>query len=477
MVLLSLALALFPRPQLPAQEPALAQVTPERIGADVRFLADNALAGRNTPSLGLEVAAGFVIARLERLGLEPAGTEGYRQPFPLTVRRLDPERTTLAVGGARGERALVFGKDYYPERLSHLVEWTAEGPLVSGGTGEPLEVTAANPAGRWVVLFDQGGKVRPALQRFAEAGAAGVLVTPGPDYGQNPYVIRFEPTAQSMLAGLTTRASNAQPKGPDLPVVMLPTTTWKELVQLTDVELGDLVDGVPEAGVDLGLRVVDQRVPVDPRGEASNIVARLTGRDPAKAHEVVLLMAHYDGRGAPGGEVHNGADDNASGSAALLALAEALTANGPLDRTVMLLWTAGNAKGRLGAKAWTSAPTLGKGELVFLAIELTTLGLGHPETLRVAPGPTRTWNSDWVDRFKPHAAGEGFPMLPDGDRDWPRSAARVLARGLTVPTVLVSAGAHKVHGTPQDVAVPLRMDKIARAARAVWGLVVEAADF
>lgn len=473
MLLTSLALALLALPQEPVQDSPLDQVTAARIRADIRFLADDALLGRDTPSVGLGVAAGFLIARLQRLGLEPAGSEGYRQPFPLTVRRIDPDATFLKVIGETGTRHFVMGEDYYPERLSHLVQWQAEGPLVSGGTGEAVEVAAAASTGRWVVMFDAGGKVRPALQRFAEAGAAGVLLTPGPDYSQDTYEARFAATAERMLSGLTTRKTDKGLKGPDLPVVMLPPETWQAIAGLSS-EVDLLVEEVPEAGTDLLMQVIDRRTPIDPDGQASNVVARMTGSDPARAHEVVLLLAHYDAQGAPGGEVHAGADDNASGSAALLAIAEALAAHGPLDRTVMLLWTAGNTKGRLGVESWAAGPTLGEGERVVLAIELDAIGLGERSTLTVTPGPTLTWHSEWLDRFKRHAADEGFPVLPDGDLGWPRSEARVLARALTIPVVSISAGKHDNHRTVDDVVFPMKMKKIARAARAVWRLVLEA---
>lgn len=85
-LLLGLAL-LAPRNDL---EVGLEAVSSSRIGSDVRFLASEALGGRGTPSAGLEVAALYIKARLERLGFQAGGADGFFHEYPLVMQRVDP---------------------------------------------------------------------------------------------------------------------------------------------------------------------------------------------------------------------------------------------------------------------------------------------------------------------------------------------------------------------------------------------------
>lgn len=449
----------------------LDRVTVPAVRADVRFLSDQVLGGRGTPSTGLEIAAAYLEARFRRLGLSPAGEEGFRQPIPLVHRRIDPAATLLTVEVGGVVHRLVFGADYYPERLAHLVPWSSTGELVSAGTGQAPEVDPLDLAGKWVVLFEAGGpKMRPALQRVAAAGAAGAIVTPAPVYGGNPYASRFEDTATKMLDGITTRPG-PDLEGPDLPVVTLPRGSWLVIEELAGVEQEG--NEPPEAGTTYGATIADQRALVDPAQPASNVIARLDGHHPALAKEVIVVMAHYDGPGTLGGLHHPGADDNASGTAALLAVAEALAAHGGLARSVLFVATAGNGQGNLGAESFAGATGLPEDERVVMLVELDSLGNGPPDGIQAAPGPSSTWYSEWVSRFAQAAAQEGFPVMQDGDPSWARSEARHVARTLEVATVLVTGGRHARHRTIDDRPQSMNVEKATRAARAVVRLVTE----
>lgn len=456
-----------------AQDPVgLDRVTVPAMRADVRFLADPALGGRKTPSVGLEVAAGYIEARMRRLGLAPAGTEGFRQAVPLTQRRIDPDATgmTVTVGGA--VHRLVFGSDYYPERLAHLVPWSVKGELVSVGTGQGVEVDPLDLKGKWVVIFEVGGqKVRPALQRVAAAGAVGAIVTPAPDYRGNAYVSRFGDAATRMLDGITTRPGS-ELDGPDLPMVTAPRGTWLVIEELSGVE----VEGSepPLAGTNYGVVIEDRRSLVEPSQSATNVLARLEGARPDLAKEVVVVMAHYDGPGILGGLHHPGADDNASGTAALLAVAEALVTGGGVGRSVLFAATAGNGQGNLGAERFADLTGLASDERVVMLVELESLGNGPPDGIQVGPGPSSTWHNPWVGRFTQAAAAEGFPAVQDADIPWARSEARQVSRSLEIASVLVTGGRHARHRTIDDRMQAVNMGKVVRATRAAVRLILEA---
>lgn len=123
----------------------------------------------------------------------------------------------------------------------------------------------------------------------------------------------------------------------------------------------------------------DYRQPFGP-GYA-NILAELPGTDAADDHDVILLGAHYDHVGygnpnnsfGPYGQIHNGADDNASGVAVLLELARQLQVRGPFPRTICLAFWDAEEAGLLGSQHWVNHPTLGRAR-VRLAINLDMIG-------------------------------------------------------------------------------------------------------
>ena len=436
--------------------------------ADVDFLCDPLLEGRATPSRGLRTAAAFIRARFERLGIAALHEDGYEDPIPLAYRRIDPKRTHLVLEGQAGRLELTFGEDYFPERLSHLVPWSATGPLISVGTGQSPEIAPLDLVGKWVVLFEhESPRLRPALQRLAAAGAAGAIVAPGPHYAGDTFADRFGDGARKMLDGITTRLGG-EPRGPDLPLVALPRTTWERIEAWSGVH--SPADEPTEAGTSYGVVVHDRRTLVEEVPVAPNLVGFLPGTDPTLAGELLLVVAHYDGPGTLGGRLYPGANDNASGTAALLALAEALAKRGRLSRGVLFLATAGSGQGSLGARRFLTHTGLEEGQRVVLVVELESLGGGPPDAIRVGPPLTSTWRTPLVGSFAEFAAAQGFPVVQEADRTWPRSEARVLTQGLEAPSILITGGPTHRERTPEDRPHLVQYGKVARASRAALAL-------
>lgn len=446
----------------------LDRITPARVAADVNFLADPELGGRGMPSAGLEICAAFLELRLRRLGLEPGSGGTYRQAIPYDHRRIDREKTGLTLAGERGALRLAFGEDYYPERLAHLVDWDVSGSLVSVGYGRPEDLARCELEGRLAVLFEPpGARIRQQLQSMAAAGAVGVLVTPAPGEVPLNYERRFADIGRAMQQGLTTRPSSSR-RGPDVPVVMLPRSGWERLA----AHAGHDPAAMPSAGTQLGLEAHDRRAIIDPAPLATNVVGVLPGADASLAP--ILLVAHYDGVGRPGGLVHPGADDNGSGTAALLAVADALSQHGPLARPVVFLWTAGSQQGYLGARSFAAEPGWTEGTKPHLIIELDAIGGGPPDGLRTGPVPNDPWYSEWVTRFNSSATPEGFWSILDADETWPRSEARILATTFQCPSLLVTGGEQAYHRTVDDRPLRVSTKKVAGVARATFRFVLEA---
>lgn len=446
-------------------------ITEAKVYADLSWLCDDLLEGRGTPSVELELAAGFIENRVRHLGLSPGFEGDYRQPIPIALRRIDVEETELEFRHEGGRERLTFGQDYYPERLPHLVDWEVTGAVVSAGSGQEIELRDIDWTGKVAVVFERGGeKIRPTLQRLAGAGAAMAIVTPDLQYSWNAYDAAYGDAATAMLDGITTRQGGTL-KGPDLPVVMLPRESRDKMLDWGGWE--DF-DSLPPAGTELTLELTDKRALVDPNQPASNVIARIEGKNPALAHQVICVVAHYDGPGRLAGVVHPAADDNATGVAATLAIAEALSAHGPLDRTVMFLWTAGSSQGSLGAQVFIDSSPLREGESLELLIELDSLASGPPDAIQIGPSRNSTWHSEWVSAAGDCALASEFPFLQDADAGWNRSEVRRIAMAHTVPSVLFTGGKHHRHRTPEDNWVNARRKKVAMAARAAYRLVLNA---
>lgn len=362
------------------------------ISARLRFLADDLLEGRGTGARGGEIAAQYLAAQFMGMGLEPAGDSGtYFHRVPIVTLVPSP---TLEVTGGAPVRALRYPEEYvaWAERADSLV--SASGELVFVGFG----VTA--PEWQWddyqgmdlrgkilLMLVNDPGLRDPSifrgriltyygrwtykLEEAARRGAAGVLLvhddtmaTYGWSTVRNSWTgdqVRLErPPTSLAFGGWITQSAAAQmlrARGLDLSQLMNAAARRDFQPVATGVEL--------RATVRSALR----------RTTTANVVGRWPGGDPTLRDEVVLLTAHYDHLGIAqepvnGDSILNGALDNASGVATMLAVADAFVRSGVRPRrSLLFVGTAAEEKGLLGAQALAERPP------VPLALIAATLNL------------------------------------------------------------------------------------------------------
>jgi hypothetical protein len=125
---------------------ALDSVRAENLSADVHFMADDAMGGRDTPSEGLRLSARFIRARLQRLGFQPGARDGWFHTYPLETRQIDAAGSGLAIEGRGALRALTFGRDYFPW-MRRIENATVTGAVTF--VGEAEEFAGFELAGRW----------------------------------------------------------------------------------------------------------------------------------------------------------------------------------------------------------------------------------------------------------------------------------------------------------------------------------------
>ena len=453
--------AAAPSASAEALERVLAAVRPDDLRADVRFLASGELGGRGTPSLGQRIAARFLQARMQRLGWTPGAEGGWFHGFELYARRLEAEGTRATWSSAGLGRPLVYGRDFgvHP---SEPVGGSWTGGVVLAGTGTRPELAGLELGGRWLLCADGSGLERDHAGARA-AGALGFLVVTADlaHAGTPP----FEDWQQRLRRPFPRWPLPQD--GDTLPTVRLAPACAREL--LADAGSASL----PPAGTQL-----DGELSVTLAGAGrialENVCALWPGEGPL-ASEVIIVSAHYDHVGVSprSGEIYHGADDNGSGSAGLLALAEALTAHGPLERSVLLLWLSAEELGLLGARAWCEDPWLPEGLRPVANINLDMIGRNDGDHILLTPSPDHPERNRVADVLEAALREEGFARVEDGDEFWERSDHAMFAEHLGLPVAFACNGEHADYHQPSDTAEKLDYDKAARCARATLRALLE----
>lgn len=357
------------RPAVVSEEErsAAAAISANRMRADVRFLGSDLLEGRAPGTRGDRLARAYVASRFEAIGLEPGVPGGaWEQPFDLVgIVSSAPERADVSRGDATEE--LRFLTDYVAvsgRQAERAQLDAAEIVFVGFGIVAPEQgwddFKGAELRGRVLLFLNNEPEAEPQLfagkrrlfygrwdykfEMAAKLGAAGALVLhTDASAGYGWKVIQSSWTGEQL----------SLPALPGEPVV--PVKGWltedaaRRVARLGGHDLGALRAAAERRDfrpVPLGVRLSLALENTISRRTSANVVGRLPGRDPELSREAVVYTAHHDHLGAKPGEsdetvVYNGALDNASGVAALLAVAEAFAALPERPRRSILFATVG----------------------------------------------------------------------------------------------------------------------------------------
>jgi hypothetical protein len=351
----------------------------ERYSSHLNFLARPEMKGRGNGTPELEWAADYLASQFQAAGLQPAGEDGtFFQPFDLTTGAEFGSRNELQVDGA----VLRLNQDFVPISFSGTGE--VEGPVVFAGYGITApelhydDYQGIDAKGKVVVVFrhepqelDQNSVFNGAnftthatfINKAINArqhGASGIVFITDPNAHPN------EPDA----VGAATRGAETDNVGISsvhalrAPIAAMFQKTGKDLAAVQtriDASLQPESFEFP-ARIRIATDVVRARKTV------RNVVAALIGSDPVLKDEWVVIGAHYDHLGlgdrnslAPSlvGQVHHGADDNASGASGVLELARLANLNRQeFKRSVLFMGFAGEELGLLGSSHFVNHPTI-----------------------------------------------------------------------------------------------------------------------
>ncbi len=372
-------------------EQAMAAIRPQAIRAHMRFLADDLLEGRGTATRGYDIAARYVAARFEELGLEPAGTsastgESYFQPVPMMqMTTVDAECSLTLLRGGR-EIELEYGPDYLVR--SAVEKASAEAPVVFAGFGVTApelgydDYAGLDVKGKIVAILLGSPSTFPNDQRAYYSDRV-VQARNATDRGAVGILGIYTPERERRFAWEAARRHSHWPSSSWVDETGKPQfSTLLPLAALSLKGAKELFAGAPrtleeiyaaaEAGrppaFELPVRARLRTAGKGKRAESPNVAAVLRGSDPKLRDEYVVLSAHLDHVGvevgATGDTVYNGAYDNASGIAVMLEVAKAFTHLPAPRRSVLFLAVTGEEEGLNGSEYFAHYPTVPIGGIV-----------------------------------------------------------------------------------------------------------------
>src|SRR5262245_36822106 len=459
---------------------------PARLKTNIATLASERFGGRLTGTDGERLAREFIVSELKRIGAKPLpGQRDFALPFEFTAGARDAG-TSLSVPGK--VRALAFSDS-----------GEASGPVVFAGYGIVVpdsqdfgydSYATLDVKDKIVVVLryfpeDADTKTRAILARYSDLrykamaarqhGAKAVLVVTGP---RSPNAGELVPmTFDTALSGSGIVAASIDGQAGDA----LMTAAGKTLADVQQ----SLDSGNPHvAGFDLpGTVTVTAKVERE-RHEAYNIAGYLPANTRSTLEKPWIgVGAHYDhlGRGENGsslaskeeaGRIHGGADDNASGDAAVLAVAAQLAKQQRRRHVIVAFWS-GEELGLLGSAAFLAAPPV-KASDIAAYLNFDMVGRMQDNKLSVqASGTSKAWEK-LVEQANVKA---GFNVTLQPDPYQPTDVANFNTAG--IPCLNFFTGAHGDYHKPSDTADKIDYDDLARIvdfAAAIARRVVDAAE-
>ncbi|MEE9211895.1 MAG: M28 family peptidase, partial [Phycisphaeraceae bacterium] len=484
------------------------QIRAQDARAHVERLASEEMEGRLTGSHGARLATQYVASAFERLGLVPAGDNGtYFQEFDFTAGVSLGAKNELTVhgGDASGTKTYKVDEDWRPLALSNTGRFEPADVVFAGygivapKTDEFEEYDSfvhLDVKDKWVMVFrfmpeEISPQMRQHLGPYShlrnkvrvvrDQGAAGLIVVSGPN--------------SSVKNQLVAMKSGAIFAGTSIPAISISDEVASVLLRKSAKDLKELQSEWDTGKPQMGFAIPDVKVrasidieKVTHKGR--NVLARLPAHSGSPTRPAVVIGAHIDhlGRGSGSGslarddekdQIHYGADDNASGVAGLLEIAEYLvhqTSTGPakrdptgsagaLERDVIFAAWSGEELGLLGSKHFVAelAKQCGDPDNIRSAVAayLNMDMIGRLDQQLIVNGTGSS--SIWPGEIERRNAPVGLSISAQADASLPTDATSFYMKG--VPVLSVFTGSHSEYHSPRDTPEKLNYPGLARVAR------------
>ncbi len=388
---LGLIILLLLGSELASQSKGLKAISTADMKYHLAFLAAKEFRGRSAPSVELDLAAHYLAHEARRLGLKPLMPDGsFYQHVPVEVTYLSPFKSSLRVLFNGGMTLFSYPQSFTCTTRSGG-DWAQAGGLVMAGTAlnsTPVDEKSwegIDLRGKFVISLEsprpaaargpsqsgQAGATASRILFLRNRGAAGLITVVSPEREKNlreknlffDQVERYRWLDVDMANPApppvkSDQASAVQPTGQTTPPNPFYTLEVRQevgasLLGITIDELNQLFSS-QEKGIFIPPRIlsspsIEVTIAFEKRLTSTpNVVAYLPGRDPVLKNEYVVISSHHDHVSVREGRVFPGADDNASGCVAMLALAKAFLVERP-KRSVIFVWNTAEERGLIGS--------------------------------------------------------------------------------------------------------------------------------
>jgi peptidase M28-like protein len=393
-----LALALLPAglagttilaANLPSVPPTVESITPTELRMHLEFLASDELGGRYTLSPSLAIAARYLAAHLEAYGFRGATNGSFLQTFSVVASKTDPAKTTLELTLGGKPEVLKFGDDFVPAPSSGAGQAEAQIVFVGAGISAPLlkrdDYAGKDVKGKIVLLVPgpQPGIDMSSLKDDQQGtgaalahGAAGVLQLPSQrflQFARDKTLLQRFAARESVTLG---RDSESR-----LPSLTLTPDTAEKLLATAGLNLNTVYDNVAKNVPNSQPIKASAKMTVawqQTRTTTQNVAGILEGTDPQLKNEYVVFSAHYDHlKTGSNGEIYHGADDDGSGTSAVLAIARAMSLQRP-RRSILVVFHAGEELGLLGSQYNTDVAPVVPLEKMVVDLNIDMIGRSKP---------------------------------------------------------------------------------------------------
>lgn len=470
---------------IPINQNSHSDVTISDLKYHITYLASDDLQGREAGSEGEKKAGAYIAGLFERFGLEPAGKNGsYFHTFEVVagVEAGKNNRLHLTIGGE--EIIAKSGTDFLP--LAFTENGQVEGPLVFAGYGIQApnlhydDFTGIDVRDKIVLVlryapdgdnphgeFYSHAALRHKAAVARDKGAKAVLFVTGEKNDPEDQLVPLKLDGSAARSGIVAASLSRKLAGK----LFASAGTSLDAIQS---QIDSLKQPVSFAFTDVQVQIeTDVR---DDRRAARNVAGLLRGSDPERNRELIIVGAHYDHLGLGGSssldrsgtpQIHNGADDNASGTAALLELAEKLASEKQQwRRSVLFIAFSAEEMGLLGSTAYVKEHVVPLDHAVAM-LNMDMIGRLRDDKLIVYGASTApTWDS-LLDSLNA-LAGFGFALKKSRDGTGPSDHSTFYQAN--IPVLALFTDVHSDYHTPGDDAEKINYEGEVRIVRFAYAL-------
>ncbi len=437
------------------------EITVQELKDHIYYLASDSLKGRKPGTPEGKLAAEYIRNQFVSFGLNPIGEDGF-QYFEVIMSVQPGENNRGTLNGTE----LILEKDFYPSAFSSNKEVNAE--VVFAGFGLDVDHDSIkwndyndlDVEGKWVLvlrgdpepdnsesLFISYAGIRDKALTARDNKAAGILFVKGTQFANDTAL--KDASFDRVTAEVGIPSANISLSLAD----QILAKSGKTIQQMEEKIIAEKKAGGFNSGTFIDFNIDMERIKVT----TSNVIAMIEGNDPQLTNEFIVIGAHFDHLGFGGWgsgsrmpdttAVHNGADDNASGTAGIIELAERLAADaGKFKRSVVVMAFGAEEMGLLGSQFFAANPLIDL-KNVKVMINFDMIGRLDPEknSVMVAGTGTAVELDNYLKVYEEESELT-FGHSPEGYGA--SDHASFYASG--VPVLFFSTGAHEDYHTPFD---------------------------